>query len=225
MYSPWKPAPKYLHYTPEGYLFILPEDNLDWTVEAMLATGYNEEFCLALDFSPAFVARLIAAGFLVMSTRLGAPAKGPEYLLLPKLHVERSVLFWEDLRVTKTAERRCKRYELRFDTDFDTILDRCVAVHGSGWLTPPLLESLRNIRLNDPSETAQPRLSDPSGTVQTRLASFGLYRRDGSLAAGEFGSIVKGPGNPGIYTSYSGYTDEDSAGTVQMALTGRWLRD
>jgi Leu/Phe-tRNA-protein transferase len=36
---------------------------------------------------------------------------------------------------------------------------------------------------------------------------------------------VKGPGNPGIYTSYSGYTDEDSAGTVQMALTGRWLRD
>jgi Leu/Phe-tRNA-protein transferase len=28
-----------------------------------------------------------------------------------------------------------------------------------------------------------------------------------------------------VYTSYSGYRDEDSAGTVQMLLTGRYLRD
>jgi Leu/Phe-tRNA-protein transferase len=28
-----------------------------------------------------------------------------------------------------------------------------------------------------------------------------------------------------VYTSYSGYRDEDSAGTVQLVLTGRWLRD
>jgi Leu/Phe-tRNA-protein transferase len=52
-----------------------------------------------------------------------------------------------------------------------------------------------------------------------RPVSFGLYR-DGELAAGEFG-VVAGR----VYTSYSGYRDEDSAGTVQMILTGRYLRD
>jgi Leu/Phe-tRNA-protein transferase len=50
-------------------------------------------------------------------------------------------------------------------------------------------------------------------------AAFGLYR-DGELVAGEFG-VVSGR----VYTSYSGYKDEDSAGTVQLALTGRYLRD
>jgi leucyl/phenylalanyl-tRNA--protein transferase len=49
--------------------------------------------------------------------------------------------------------------------------------------------------------------------------SFGLYR-DGVLRAGEFG-VVSG----GVYTSYSGYYDENSAGMVQMFLTGEYLRD
>jgi Leu/Phe-tRNA-protein transferase len=48
---------------------------------------------------------------------------------------------------------------------------------------------------------------------------FGLYRR-GQLVAGEFGVAVGR-----VYTSYSGYYDEDSAGSVQLALTGRYLRD
>ena len=51
------------------------------------------------------------------------------------------------------------------------------------------------------------------------MASFGLYR-EGRLVAGEFG-VLAGR----VYTSYSGYYDEDSAGSVQLVLTGRWLRD
>jgi hypothetical protein len=51
--------------------------------------GYNEDFCLALDFEPGFVARLMAAGFLVMSTVL--PGEEPEEpdttILLPKHHL------------------------------------------------------------------------------------------------------------------------------------------
>jgi Leu/Phe-tRNA-protein transferase len=50
-------------------------------------------------------------------------------------------------------------------------------------------------------------------------ASFALYQ-DGKLAAGEFG-VVSGK----VYTSYSGFYDEDNAGTVQLILTTRYLQE
>jgi Leu/Phe-tRNA-protein transferase len=201
--------PRFIRYTQYGQIFIAPEDDPGWIVDVMLATGYDDEFCYALDFGPAFIAGLMRAGFLVMSAAV-KPFPGPDgklyqYLLLPKLHLERSVLFREDLRETKTARRLLKRYELRYDADFDRILDRCVRVHGGDWLTPPLLQSIREIRAFN--------------TGPVRPVSFALYR-DGELVAGEFG-VVTG----GVYTSYSGYRDEDSAGTVQLVLTGRYLRD
>jgi Leu/Phe-tRNA-protein transferase len=230
-------AARYLQYTQSGHLFIRAGDDLDWLVDAMLYTNYNEEFCLAMDFDPPFVAALMAAGFLVMSMDFEGPGGADDsgeaeeptapqesaapgrsatpvqdspsrYLLLPKLHLGRSVLFWEDLHESRTARRLLNRYELRFDTDFDFILERCAAVHGEDWLTRPLRESIRQIR------------KDAGRSLRgARPVSFGVYR-DGVLRAGEFGVIVGG-----VYTSYSGYRDEDSAGTAQLILTGRWLRD
>jgi Leu/Phe-tRNA-protein transferase len=156
----------------------------------------------------------MAAGFLIMSAPLfppddedggGGQEDAEQFLLLPKLHLTRSVLFWDDLRETKSARRMLKRYELRYDRDFDLVLENCVRVHGDDWLTRPLRESIRRIR----------EIPD----CPVRPVSFGVYR-DGELKAGEFGVICGR-----VYTSYSGYRDEDSAGTVQMLLTGRYLRD
>ncbi|MDR0760771.1 MAG: GNAT family N-acetyltransferase [Treponema sp.] len=200
---------RFIRYNQFGQIVITEEDDPDWIVDVMLETGYGDEFCYALNFDPLFIAALMRAGFLVMSVAVG-PYRGPDrklrrYVLLPKLHLERSVVFWEDLHETRTARRLLKRYELRYDADFDRILERCVEVHGNDWLTPPLQSSVKAIRAIDNS--------------LVRPVSFGLYR-DGKLAAGEFG-VVTGR----VYTSYSGYRDEDSAGTVQMVLTGRYLRD
>jgi Leu/Phe-tRNA-protein transferase len=201
---------RFIRYTQSGQIFITPEDDPDWIVDVMLETGYDDEFCYALNFDPLFIAALMRAGFLVMSAAL-EPVPGPDgkprrrYLLLPKLHLERSALFWEDLHETGTARRLLKRYELRYDADFDRIMNRCVETHGDDWLTPPLQKSIRAIRAFN------------NGLA--RPVSFGVYR-NGELAAGEFG-VVTGR----VYTSYSGYRDEDSAGTVQLALTGRYLRD
>ncbi|MCL2128594.1 MAG: GNAT family N-acetyltransferase, partial [Treponema sp.] len=89
--------------------------------------------------------------------------------------------------------------------DFDRILDRCLAIHGEDWLTPPLVAAIRHIRR--------------AGFRGARPVSFGLYR-DGKLAAGEFGVIA---GN--VYTSYSGYRDESNSGTVQLILTAQYLRE
>jgi Leu/Phe-tRNA-protein transferase len=213
-----------LHYTPTGYLYLSAEDDPAAIARAMVETGYGEEFCIAQDFSPEFTARLAAAGFLVMSTAIEAPVTPtapdrtagdgppPEYLLLPKLHLERALIFFENFHEPRSARRLIPRYELRTNLQssiiedtglFDTVMEGCAAVHGNDWLTPPLMASLRQI----------------GARHLCRPVAFGLYR-EGRLVAGEFG-IAAGR----VYTSYSGYYEEDSAGTVQLILTGRYLRD
>jgi Leu/Phe-tRNA-protein transferase len=199
-----------LRYTPWGYALITPLDNLDQVVDALLHTGYQEEFCLALDKSPGFIARLMAAGFLVMSTRL--PPEGPDseaadwpVILLPKLHLKRSVLFFPDMHIKKSIRPLLLRYELAVDRDFSRILESCVRTHGDDWLTGPLLTALTELRTYR--------------DLPVRPVSFGVYR-GGELKAGEFGVLVGR-----VYTSYSGYYEEPSAGTVQIILTAQYLRD
>jgi len=209
----------YLRFTETGFLVIMPRDNPDRIVDAMLETGYNEEFCVSLDFSPDFIARLMAAGFLVMSVKIdntgdeGAGAAGEsassepdeQYILLPKLHLIRSALFFDNLHIKKSVKRYLDRYELRPDADFDFIVNRCREIHGEDWLTVPLVSAVRHIRQNK-----------LHGVYPT---SFALYRND-KLVAGEFGVKVGK-----VYTSYSGYYDESNAGTVQLILATRWLRE
>ena len=200
-----------LRYTHAGFLVIKPEDDCHAIVDAMLATEYNEEFCLATDFEPEFTARLMDAGFLVMSAdasedSVGENEKEPFYLSLPKLHIERSALFFENLHIKKSIRKLLNKYELKADIDFEYIIDRCIKKHGADWLTPPLVESIKEIRRTRPTGNAYP-------------TSFSLYR-DGVLAAGEFGVIC---GN--VYTSYSGYYEERNAGTVQLILLAKYLQE
>ncbi len=195
-----------LKLTKDGYVFITQEDHLDRLVDILVDTDYPMEVCLALDFDPLFLERLMEAGFLVMSAPAWYSSTG--FLLLPKLHLVRSVIFFPDLHVKKSIWGYLDRYELRFDTDFDLIVDNCVEIHGDDWLTPPLLEGMRAVR----------KFRDADGrTNAPRPVSFGLYR-DGVLKAGEFGVLIGG-----VYTSYSGYYEENNAGTVQMILMAWYL--
>ena len=227
-----------LRYLPTGHVFIDPEDDCDKVVDSLLAANYDEEFCLARDFEEDFISRLMEAGFLIMSTELkddgseekneknssgsgfhkpserkqesGYPSDSgyPEdsfFILLPKLHLKRSALFFPELHIKRSIRPFLSRYELRVDTDFDFILDKCIHIHGADWLTPPLVEILKNMR----------RRAD----LRTKPVSFGVYR-DGELKAGEIGVAVGR-----VYTSYSGYYEEDNAGTVQMILMAGWLEE
>jgi Leu/Phe-tRNA-protein transferase len=143
------------------------------------------------------------------------------------LHTERSILNFQDLLVTKTTRRLLPRYEFRMDEDYDEIVSRCVWTHGDGWLTPPLLDSLAGLRsLADAAGGWFPVPHVAGDTLEVRPVSAGVYR-NGVLTAGEFGTLVRrhspGASNGGIYTSYSGYTDANSAGTVQMTLLAKHL--
>lgn len=248
-----------LKYTFSGHIFIRPEDDCHATVDAMLETGYNEEFCIADSFDSEFIARLMEAGFLVMSINLaknegegaasngaasngvasngvagngatgsGATGSGAEncgavtredYILLPKLHLERSVLFFENLHIKKSIRRLLNRYELIFDAEFDRIIDRCVSKHGNDWLTPPLVECIK--KLHTAASRAADCRCESSASLKEALypSSFALYR-EGELVAGEFG-VICGK----VYTSYSGFYDEDNAGTAQLILAARYLQE
>jgi Leu/Phe-tRNA-protein transferase len=204
----------WLRYTSAGYLVILPEDDPRLIVNAMLETGYSEEFCVSPAFDPDFIARLMEAGFLVMSAGFrNAGNDNDYYILLPKLHLVRSVLFFENLHIKKSIRRYLNRYELRPGSDFNYIIDRCVEIHGNDWLTAPLVDAIKTIR-----EKANGK-ADGKADGNVRPVSFALYR-DGKPVAGEFGVSAGG-----VYTSYSGYYDESNAGTVQLILTARYLQE
>lgn len=150
-----------------------------------------------------------------MSMNMAQEDEDPFYILLPKLHLVRSALFFENLHVKKSIRRLLNRYELRANADFDYIIDRCVEKHGCDWLTPPLVENIKKIReISDISHN-----SPLVPCSKPYPFSFALYR-NGKFAAGEFG-VVCGK----VYTSYSGFYDEDNAGTVQIILTAYYLKE
>jgi len=204
-----------IKYTKSGFIYIGPSDDCHELVDYMLETNYSEEYCLAECFKPDFIIKLMEAGFLVMSMNLSPD--DPFYILLPKLHLVRSALFYENLHIKKSVRKLLNRYELRADADFDHIIDRCVEKHGDDWLTPPLVDCIKKIRQN-----AVEKYSMKGGLAPVPYAypaSFALYR-DGKFVAGEFG-VVCGK----VYTSYSGFYEEDNTGTVQMIKTTHYLRD
>jgi leucyl/phenylalanyl-tRNA--protein transferase len=218
-----------MNETPDRRILLAdPNTDTDFLLDSMLKSDYPHDLCAAFSFNPAFIARLMYSGFFIMSTDVfngkERPAKPPGmpadsdweaadavwgYLLLARHHHIRNVLFFDDLHISRSAVRLLRNagdsFELRADACYDEIAERCVAKHGADWLTPPLLEAMRNIR------------DDPSAPV--RPTSFALFR-DGELCAGDLGVKVGA-----VYTSYSGYHDGNSTGTVQMILTAEYLRD
>jgi len=214
-------------YTLSGFIYIASEDDCHKIVDVMLETNYNEEFCISDKFDPEFIARLMEAGFLVMSMNAAHDEENePFYILLPKLHLVRSALFYENLHIKKSIRRFIrnygKSYELKADTDFDYIVDRCVEKHGSDWLTPPLVDCIKRIRSGEginqlPGKTLNPGSLCPSPYPYP--ASFALYK-DGKLVAGEFG-VICGK----VYTSYSGFYEENNTGTLQIVFTTHYLQE
>jgi len=191
-----------LRFNDWGYGVLFPGDDLDVVVDELTARGYDNEFCLAPFMDTNFLRNLTYAGFLVMST--ADVVDRQKTIFLTKIHGVRSVLDLRELHESHSAKRLAHRYELRADKDFGTIIDRCAQVHGEDWLTGDLRKLFKK--------------AAAEGEPGPRPRSFALYRDD-RLVAGEFG-VSTGR----IYTSYSGYRDEKSSGTVQMILTGRYLR-
>lgn len=195
---------------------------------------YHGEFCYTPIFQSHFIAQLMAEGFLpVASSRV----------LLPKLHVHRSVIALSPknsnnsndspqilqeggLHISKSVRKKSKRFTLTVNQRFDEVIQGCHDQHGSHcWLYPPLVQAFREIfqagamdaTAMDPI-TGRP-LSGRSWKV--RLYTIEVWNATtGALAGGEIGYTVGS-----IYTSLTGFTKEDSAGSIQLAALGRLLSE
>ncbi len=93
-----------VRFVQAGYLYIDQQDELDFIVSIIGSPIYEEEFCVSMDFSPSFIANLMAAGFLVMSAQVSKSENEFAIILMPKHHLIRNVLFFDNLHISKSIK-------------------------------------------------------------------------------------------------------------------------
>ncbi|MDR0655168.1 MAG: hypothetical protein LBG22_02540 [Treponema sp.] len=207
----------YLKIENKKSIYLKNNANIDELLTVLMSMDDCEE-CFIFEFNTDYMVELIANGFMILSKRFFIDFsnnflfKKPDHqnfisdiLLNPRLFKNNPVIFFDNLHVSKSTKRIASKYELKVDFDFETIVDKCAEIHGENWLTEPLRNCFKELH--------------NYSNIKIKMISFGVYK-GGILEAGEFGVITKG-----IYTSYSGYHDTSSAGTVQIALMLKYLNE
>ena len=182
-----------------------------------IAESLQGEFCWAPPpFDERFIAALAFEGFLPMANRVAGSHK---HCLTPKLHRRRCIIDMgaAGARTTKKTRRAAETsaFRISIDQDFDAVVAGCIRQHGHSWLYPPLIAALRRMHA---AGSVTP-LGHADGGAQVRVHTVELVDIDGRLVAGEIGYSVGL-----VYTSMSGFSAADHAGSVQCAALGVMLQ-
>jgi len=165
---------------------------------------YHGDFFLSPLFHPALIAQIMAEGFLPIAT---------EGFLLPKLHRQRCVIELP-CYISKSIRKKARKFRFTLNQDFDGVVAGCHEQHGrSCWLYPQLVRAFsemnRHVR-----QGIKRSVGDGSDTCFVRLHSVEVWSGN-HLVAGELGYAVGS-----IYTSLTGFTNQNSAGSVQLTTLG-----
>ena len=203
-------------YNLNGDIIIEKNDNPDGIIDKII--GNNEydklERGIGLTFDKKFICDFMFSGFYITSDILNKKTlwfdldsmDNKKFGYFPLLNIWKiqTVLFFDNLHISKSINRILKNYELRINYNFKNVLNNIIESHGNIWITPPLKKTLLKLNKN---------------SYKAKAISFEVYK-DGELKAGVIG-IKTGK----IYTSYSGFYNESSAGSVQLAMMLNYLKD
>ena len=127
------------------------------------------------------------------------------FMIFAMIYNKYQVLCLNNVYEPKNALRLLDKYELKINTDFDKVIDKCSEIHGEGWLTKKMRNCFKKLyRINND---------------RFKFISFSLYRNN-QLKAGEFGCIIGK-----MYFSYSGYHEESGSGIIQLIKMFRYLKN
>ncbi|RLN48036.1 hypothetical protein BBJ29_005108 [Phytophthora kernoviae] len=135
--------------------------------------------------------------------------------LLPKLHHQRCVLMLQDApqHVPKVVRKKAKKFRLVLNRDFDGVVAGCHEKHGIPWLYPPIVEGFRSL-----FQAGEEGVELFPGS-KVRFYTVELYDvATDTLVAGELGYTVGS-----VYTSLTGFSRANGAGTVQLHALSKLL--
>ncbi len=159
----------------------------------------DPEFCWSLSFKPELISSTCYLGFIPMATQ-----QFGDYILLLKMHKQRCILEFENLHIPKTARKRARKFNITIDQAFEQCIEQIIKYHEDNWLYPPLAKTFISIF--------------HSKQEKTKFHSFEIWEND-TLVAGEIGYTVGS-----CYTSLTGFSNRNSAGTVQLCATAKILK-
>ncbi|KAL7686815.1 putative leucyl/phenylalanyl-tRNA-protein transferase [Plasmopara halstedii] len=171
----------------------------------------QDDFYVSRHFDPLLVSHLMYEGFVPIASEFQDTC-----FLLPKLHLQRCVLLYKPTtpaHVPKIVQKRSKKYKFILNRDFDGVVAGCHEKHGIPWLYPPIVKSFKTLfQAGDDGIELYPG-------SKVRFFTVELYDViTDSLVAGELGYTVGS-----VYTSLTGFSRENGAGSVQLHALSKFL--